>query len=81
MFVDGKRILWIRVDAKGEPYAFGSYEDDIGSLSGPWDFIQDGIRHPTWTSSADGTWRAALKSLSVNVPMSDHMFARPNKKE
>lgn len=77
VLVDGERILWIRVDAKGEPYAFGSHDDEIGSLTGPWDFVQHDIRHPAWVSSADGTWRAAVKSLSINVPLHEHMFARP----
>ncbi len=77
VFAGGERILWFRLDAKGEPYAFGSYDDEVGSLSGPWTFEQDGIRHPSWVSSSDGTWRAAIKSLSVNVPLKDHMFARP----
>lgn len=77
VFADGERILWFRFDAKGEPYAFGSYDDEVGSLSGPWDFEKDGIRHPIWVSSSDGTWRAAIKTLSVNVPLRDHMFARP----
>ena len=77
VFASGERILWFRLDAKGEPYAFGAYDDDVGSLSGPWTFEQDGIRHPTWVSSSDGTWRAAVKALSVNVPLHDHMFARP----
>ncbi len=77
VFANGERILWFRLDARSEPYAFGSFDDEVGSLSGPWDFEQDGIRHPTWVSSPDGTWRAAVKSLSVNVPMQDHMFDRP----
>jgi hypothetical protein len=77
VFDGGERILWFKLDAKGEPYAFGPYDDEIGSLSGPWDVQTDGIRHPIWTSSSDGTWRAAIKSLSVNVPLQDHMFARP----
>jgi hypothetical protein len=77
VFADGERILWLRLDAKGEPYAFGFYSDEVGSLSGPWHFEQDGIRHPTWVSSPDGTWRAAIKTLGVNVPLSNHMFARP----
>ena len=25
---DGKRILWLKLDSKGEPYAFGFYDDD-----------------------------------------------------
>ena len=72
-----QRLLWFELDAKGEPYAFGSWENDVGSLCGPWDFIQDGIHHPRWVSSADGTWRAAVKSLTINVPLSEQMFARP----
>ena len=77
--IDGRRILWFRLDAKGEPYAFGSGDDETGSLSGPWDFIKDGIRHPRWVSSPDGTWRAALKALEINVPLHDSMFTRPGR--
>ena len=77
VFADGERILWFRLDARGEPYAYGSHDDEVGSLLGPWDFEKDGIRHPTWVSSPDGTWRAAVKSLSVNVPMQELMFDRP----
>lgn len=77
VFADGKRILWFALDAKGEPYAFGTYDDDVGGLSGPWDVIRDGIHHPRWTSSADGTWRGALKTLQINVPLLDSTFARP----
>jgi len=77
VFANSERILWFRLDAKGEPYAFGAYDDEIGSLSGPWDFQQDGIHHPSWVSSSDGTWRAAVKRLSLNVPLQDQMFDRP----
>ena len=72
-----RRILWFKLDAKGEPYAFGAYDDDTGSLSGPWDFVKDGIHHPRWVSSSDGTWRAAVRALDVNVPLHDSAFARP----
>ena len=68
----------MKLDAKGEPFSFGFREDDIGSLCGPWDFVKDGIHHPRWVSSADGTWRAAVKSLTTNVPLSDRMFAKPD---
>ncbi|MDH3645443.1 MAG: hypothetical protein OER80_01585 [Gammaproteobacteria bacterium] len=77
VYANGKRIKWFQLDADGEPYAFGAYDDEVGSLSGPWDFVQDGIHHPLWVSSSDGTWRAAVKALRINVPLSDHMFARP----
>lgn len=77
VFSNGKRILWFKLDAKGEPYAFGAWEDDQGSLSGPWDFVKDGIHHPRWVSSKDGTWRAAVKALEINVPLHDSLFSRP----
>ena len=75
---DGQRIMWFHLDADGAPYLFGTYEDERGTLLGPWDFVQGGIRHPAWVSSPDGTWRAAVKSLSINVPLREHMFVRPN---
>jgi hypothetical protein len=78
IFEKGTRILWFRLDAKGEPYSFGTYDDEVGSLSGPWDFVKDGIHHPRWISNADGTWRAAVKALDVNVPFHSAMFARPS---
>lgn len=61
----------------GEPYAFGSWDNEVASLSGPWDFVKDGIHHPRWVSSSDGTWRAADQALDVNVPLHDSTFARP----
>jgi hypothetical protein len=77
VFADDTRMLWFKLDAKGEPYAFGAWEDDIGNLSGPWDFVKDGIHHPRWVSSPDGTWRAAVKALEINIPLHDSMFGRP----
>jgi hypothetical protein len=77
VFEDGGPIMWFRLDADGQPYRFGTYDDEAGTLLGPWGFEQDGIRHPAWVSNPDGTWRAAVRSLSVNVPLKDHMFKRP----
>jgi hypothetical protein len=78
IFADDQRILWLELDAKGEPYAFGFWDDDTGSLSGPWDFVKDGIHHPRWVSSSDGTWRAAVQALDINVPLHDSTFVRPD---
>ena len=75
----GKRIAWFKLDPRGEPYNFGAHENDIGSLSGPWDAQEGGIRHPIWVSSPDGTWRANLKVLAINVPLKDEMFKQPAK--
>jgi hypothetical protein len=65
----GARLAWYRVDSRGEPYAFGAHGDDAGTVCGPWEFEAGGIRHPLWTARPDGTWRALLKALEVNVPM------------
>lgn len=78
IFSNHERILWFKLDAKGEPYAFGAWDDDVGSLSGPWDFTKDGIHHPRWVSNKDGTWRASVKALEVNVPLHASLFTRPD---
>jgi hypothetical protein len=79
IYENDQRLVWLRLDAKGEPYAFGFYDDEVGSLCGPWDVIRDGIRHPRWVSNSDGTWRAAIKALEFNVPFHDSQFERPAK--
>jgi hypothetical protein len=73
----GKRIAWFALDARGEPYAFGAHDDEVGSISGPWSFVQDGIHHPTWVARPDGSWRAAVQALAINVELKDADFARP----
>jgi hypothetical protein len=73
----GKRLAWYRLDSRGEPYRFGARDDDTGTVCGPWEFEASGIRHPLWTASADGTWRAMIKALAVNVPMPEALLAPP----
>lgn len=76
---ENKRIAWFKLDPRGEPYNFGAHENDIGTLSGPWDFEHGGIRHPIWVSNPDGTWRANIKTLAINVPLKDELFVQPAK--
>lgn len=73
------RIAWYRVDARGEPYAFGGAGDDAGSLCGPWSIVSGGIRHPEWVARADGTWRAKLDRLEVGVPLDGALFSQPQR--
>lgn len=78
---DGKqRIRWFALDAAGVPYRLGTYDNDTGTICGPWDFVQDGIHHPTWVTNHDGTWRASIQALGTNVPLPDHLFASPASK-
>ena len=71
------RIAWYALDPRGEPYAFAGPGDDRGTLCGPWEFEADGIKHPIWTANADGTFRARIVALKVNVPLSDSLFTSP----
>jgi hypothetical protein len=75
----GTRIAWFKLDADGEPYAFGAHEDEVGTVCGPWSFERDGIKHPIWTARPDGTWRANLIALTINEPLPDSLFARPER--
>ena len=73
----GKRIAWYRLNSAGEPFAYGAHDDERGSLAGPWKYELNGIRHPVWTSSVDGTFRASINVLKVNVELDDAVFSPP----
>lgn len=75
----GSRIAWYQLDAAGEPVSFGGLDEDVVTLSGPWVHERQGIRHPLWVARPDGTWRAHLLSLDVNVLMEDSVFRRPDR--
>jgi hypothetical protein len=77
VFEGDARIAWFKLDARGEPYAYGSHDDESGSLSGPWNVVQEGIRHPSWTALADGSWRGQLVSFRVNATLEDSLFVQP----
>jgi hypothetical protein len=74
---NGRTTIWFRLDAKGEPYAFGPGNDDTGTICGPWDFASDGLKHPIWTARPDGTWRANIVSLSRNPAFPAKSLERP----
>jgi hypothetical protein len=71
------RIAWFKLTASGEPHAFGGVGDGPGSVSGPWTATGQGIHHPAWVASPDGSWRSGLNRLQVNVPLADKVFQRP----
>lgn len=68
------RIAWYLLDARGEPYAMGAHDDDVGVICGPWELEKRGIRYPLWVSRPDGSWRATLKSLAVNARIDEELF-------
>ncbi len=73
----GRRLAWYRLDRRGQPYRYGTYEDETGSLFGPWESESGGIRHPVWVARDDGKWRAMLVRLEVNPAIDDALFAPP----
>jgi hypothetical protein len=75
---NGQTTIWFKLDAKGEPYAFGPGSDDAGTICGPWDFAADSLKHPIWTARPDGTWRANLISLVRNPEIPQSTLDRPN---
>ncbi len=77
VFEGGQRIAWYALDARGEPYAFGAHEDEVGSICGPWSFERGGIRHPAWVARPDGSWRAQVQDLTVNVALLPELFEEP----
>lgn len=77
VFVDDTRLIWFRLTKDGEPFAFGFRDDNAGSITGPWAITKNGISHPAWVSSRDGTWRASIRLLEINVPLHSNIFKRP----
>lgn len=73
----GARLAWFELDARGVPVLFGAHDDDEGTLSGPWDMVADGVRHPVWTARRDGSWRAWLRELVPNPPLPSDLFDAP----
>ena len=73
----GKRIAWYMLDRRDEPYRYGSHDDEVGSIFGPWIHQVAGIRHPAWVTNDGGKWRAMLNRLEVNATLADATFARP----
>ncbi|CAD5373227.1 conserved hypothetical protein [Rubrivivax sp. A210] len=73
----GRRLAWYALDARGEPYGWGAYGDEAGTLCGPWEAERRGIHHPLWTASVDGRMRTLLKSVDVNIELGAGFFERP----
>lgn len=74
VYESSTRIAWYLLDARGEPYAMGASDDNVGVICGPWELEKRGIRYPLWVSRPDGSWRAMLKSLVVNTDLDERLF-------
>lgn len=62
---DGVRLVWYRLNAAGEPVAFGAWDNERGSVFGPLVERGGGTRLPAWVASSDGTFRAILVEAFV----------------
>lgn len=72
-----QRLIWLALDARGEPFAFGAHDDEAGTVFGPWLPNAAGLPHPAWVTRPDGRWRAVLERLVVNPELQPDWFARP----
>jgi hypothetical protein len=57
---DGVRLVWYRLNAAGEPVAFGAWDSEDGAVFGPLIARGGGVKLPAFAASADGTFRALL---------------------
>jgi hypothetical protein len=57
---DGVRLVWYRLNAAGEPVAFGAWDSEQGAVFGPLIDRGGGVKLPAFAASADGTFRAVL---------------------
>lgn len=68
------RIAWYLLDARGQPYAMGAHDDNVGVICGPWELEKRDIHYPSWVSRPDGSWRATMKSLVVDTRIDEKLF-------
>jgi hypothetical protein len=68
------RIAWYLLDARGQPYAMGAHDDNVGVICGPWELEKRDIHYPLWVSRPDGSWRATLRSLVVDTQIDEKLF-------
>lgn len=66
---DGSRLMWYRLNLAGEPVAFGTWDNEQGSIFGPLIERGGGIKLPAWATSADGSFRAILvEAAALSAP-------------
>ena len=71
---DGMRLMWYRLNAAGEPVAYGQFDDERGSVLGPLAERGGGVRLPAWSTSADGGFRAMITEAAAlpTTPEADY---------
>ncbi len=57
---DGVRLMWYRLNAAGEPIAFGAWDNEAGTVFGPLAEREGGVRLPMWVASASGDFRVNI---------------------
>lgn len=73
----GRRLAWYALDARHEPQALGAFEDEAGTVCGPWEVERRGLQHPLWTAKPDGSLRTLTKALDVNIDLVNAFFEPP----
>lgn len=74
---DGQRLMWYRLNAAGEPIAFGAWDNEQGAVFGPLVERGGGVKLPAWVASSDGTFRAILVEAFVLPSAPDADWDKP----
>lgn len=74
---DGVRLVWYRLNAAGEPVAFGAWDNERGSVFGPLVERGGGVKLPAWATSADGSFRAILVEAAALPAAPDADWEKP----
>ena len=57
---DGRRLMWYRLNHRGEPVHFAAFDAEHGTVLGPLGEREGGLRSPVWTTRFDGTFRVSI---------------------
>lgn len=74
---DGVRLMWYRLHPGGEPMAFGTFDNDRGTILGLTAPRKGGVRLPTFSASADGTFRVQIVDAEALPTPPDADFEKP----
>jgi hypothetical protein len=74
---DGSRLAWYRLNAAGEPIAFGANANETGTVFGPLVARAGGVKLPAWVASASGAFRAELIEAGVSGSPPNADFDKP----
>jgi hypothetical protein len=74
----GAPLIWLRLNRRGEPIAFGTRDTapERGTIFGPL-AAHGALRFPSFSVNDQGRWRAIPRRFEADPALPDSMFASP----